>query len=107
MAGRAAGWRQRGRRWAGVLVQRDFRLLWVGETISNLGNAVTNLALPLVAVEVLHANALAVSVLYATGWLPWLVVGLPAGAWVDRVRRRGVMLGCDVCSFVFLLSVPV
>ncbi|MEV6155799.1 MFS transporter [Nonomuraea sp. NPDC052129] len=90
----------------GLLRQRDFRLLWIGESASSLGSAVTGVALPLVAVTVLHASPFAVSVLAAAVWLPWLLVGLPAGAWVDRLSRRGVMLAADWVSMAAFLSVP-
>ena len=79
----------------GVLQQRDFRLLWIGETTSKFGSAITGIALPLVAVTVLDASALAMGVLTAFAWLPWLLFGLPAGAWVDRWPRRTVMIVCD------------
>lgn len=44
--------------------------------------------------------------LSAASWLPWLLVGLPAGAWVDRLRRRPIMLSCDAVSLVVFGSVP-
>ncbi len=93
-------------RW-GVLAQRDFRLLWVGETASGLGNGITAVALPLIAVEVLDASSTAVGLLAAAVWLPWLVVGLPVGAWVDRTRKRPLMLACDLVSAAALVSIPV
>lgn len=86
---------------------RDFRLLWIGETTSRLGSNVTTVALPLVAVVTLHAGTFAVGALSAAVWLPWLVIGLPAGAWVDRLPRRPVMLVCDAVSAVLFVSVPV
>lgn len=85
---------------------RDFRLLWFGETTSTVGANISRVALPLVAVVTVHASTLQVSALTAAAWLPWLVVGLPAGAWVDRLPRRPVMLLCDVASLILLLSVP-
>ncbi|MFD1935071.1 MULTISPECIES: MFS transporter [Nonomuraea] len=91
----------------GLLRRRDFRLLWLGESASSLGSAVTGVALPLVAVTVLHSSAFAVSVLAAAVWLPWLLVGLPAGAWVDRLSRRRVMLVADWVSMAAFLSVPI
>ncbi|MGW0804099.1 MFS transporter [Nonomuraea sp. NPDC002799] len=91
----------------GLLRQRDFRLLWIGESTSSFGSAVTSVALPLVAVTVLHASAFAVSVLAAAAWLPWLLIGLPAGAWVDRLSRRTVMLVADWVSMAAFLSVPI
>ncbi|MEV4434837.1 MFS transporter [Streptomyces sp. NPDC049555] len=94
-----------GRRF-GVLRQRDFRLLWAGESASGLGSSITTIALPLTAVVVLHAGSLAVGVLAAAVWLPWLVVGLPAGAWVDQLRRRPVMITCNLVSAAGYASVP-
>ncbi|WP_433281504.1 MFS transporter [Pseudonocardia xinjiangensis] len=86
---------------------RDFRLFWVGETASLIGSAISTVALPLVAVEQLGAGPFAVGVITAAVWLPWLLVGLPAGVWVDRVIRRPVMLGADVVSMAAFASVPI
>lgn len=91
----------------GLLAHRDFRLLWLGETVSSLGSTVTTVALPLTAVTVLGANSFVVGLLNAAAWLPWLVIGLPAGAWVDRMRRRPIMLACDAVSLALFASVPV
>ncbi|WP_067175442.1 MFS transporter [Microtetraspora niveoalba] len=91
----------------GVLRQRDFRLLWIGETASGLGTSITTVALPLIAVVVLRADAFAVGLLAAVVWLPWPVIGLPAGAWVDRLRRRPVLIVCNLVSAVMYASVPV
>lgn len=91
---------------AGLLRVRDFRLLWIGESISSVGSAVTVVALPLVAVTDLHASAFAVSLLVAVAWLPWLVLGLPAGAYVDRLRRRPLMVAADVASLAAFASIP-
>ncbi|MCB5908815.1 MFS transporter [Streptomyces pinistramenti] len=85
---------------------RDFRQLWYGETAGKFGASVTSVLLPLTAVSVLHAGTFAVSVLNAASWVPWLVIGLPAGVWVDRLRRRTVMLVCDAVSCALFLSVP-
>ncbi|PWU59709.1 MFS transporter, partial [Micromonospora globispora] len=94
------------RRRGGLFRHRDFRLLWTGQTVSSIGSNVTTVALPLVAVAVLDATTFQVAVLTAAAWLPWLLVGLPAGAWVDRLRRRPVMILCDLVSAVLFLSVP-
>ncbi|SCG64109.1 MFS transporter [Micromonospora inositola] len=91
----------------GLFRHRDFRLLWTGQTVSSVGSNVTTVALPLVALAVLDATTFQVAVLTAAAWLPWLLVGLPAGAWVDRLRRRPVMIVCDLVSAVLFLSVPV
>jgi MFS family permease len=95
------------RRFGGLLRQRSFRLLWTGETISQLGNAMALVGVPLVAVTVLHASTFTVGVLAAAAWLPWLVIGLPAGAWVDRWPTRRVMIVCDVISALLYASVPI
>jgi MFS family permease len=95
------------RRAGGLLRQRNFRLLWIGETISQLGNAMAVVGVPLVAVIVLHASTFTLGVLTAAAWLPWLLIGLPAGAWVDRLPARRVMIVCDVVSAMLYASVPV
>ncbi|HXW87303.1 MAG TPA: MFS transporter, partial [Streptosporangiaceae bacterium] len=61
---------------------------------------------PLLAVIVLHASTFEVSVLTAANFLPWLVIGLPAGAWVDRLPGRQVMVVCDLISALLYASVP-
>ncbi|WP_327001929.1 MFS transporter [Dactylosporangium sp. NBC_01737] len=85
---------------------RDFRLMWVGQATSNLGTSVTSVALPLVAITLLDATAFQVAALSAATWVPWLLIGLPAGAWVDRLPPRALMVCCDVVSLVLYLSVP-
>jgi predicted MFS family arabinose efflux permease len=91
---------------AGLLRQRDFRLLWFGETVSRCGSAATDVALPLVAVATLHVSALTVGVLGAATWLPYLLISLPAGAWVDRFHRRPVMITSNIVSALLFVSVP-
>ncbi|MFD7666626.1 MFS transporter [Streptomyces sp. NPDC059788] len=86
---------------------RDFRLLWCGETAGKFGASVTGVAMPLIAVDTLHAGPFEVGLLSAAAWLPWLVIGLPAGAWVDRVRRRPVMLAAAAVSGALFAGVPV
>ncbi|MET8543584.1 MFS transporter [Kitasatospora sp. NPDC004799] len=86
---------------------RDFRLLWFGETAGRFGQSVTVLALPLIAVSTLHADTFAVSLLSAAPWVPWLVIGLPVGVWVDRLRRKQVMFWANIVCFVLFASVPV
>ena len=90
-----------------LLRHRDFRLLWGGETVSELGSQVSLLALPLLAVGPLHATALEMGLLTAASTAAFLVVGLPAGVWVDRMRRRRVMIGADVGRVIVLGSVPI
>ncbi|MEV4144860.1 MFS transporter [Amycolatopsis sp. NPDC049691] len=90
----------------GLWGNRDFRLLWTGETTSMLGSMVATTALPLVAVVTLRASTFQVALLTAVAWLPWLFVGLPAGAWVDRLPKRPVMLVCNTASMAVFGSVP-
>ena len=94
------------RRRGGLLRQRNFRLFWTGESISEVGNSVTVVVLPLVAIETLHATTFTVTLLTAMTWLPWVVVGVPAGAWIDRLPPRPVMLACDAVSIAAYVSVP-
>ena len=89
-----------------MLAQPDFRKLWIGETTSSLGTAVGSVALALVAVVTLKASPFMVGVLTAAAWVPWLFIGLVAGAWVDRWRRRTVMLVCDLVLLALFASVP-
>jgi MFS family permease len=94
-------------RFKGVLRRRDVRRLWFGETVSELGTTVSSLAVPLVAIVTLHAGPFAVSLLMAAAWLPWLLIGLPAGAWVDRLPARRVMIAADLAAVLAFASVPV
>ncbi|WP_238008766.1 MFS transporter [Dactylosporangium sp. AC04546] len=92
---------------AGLLRDHDFRQLFTADTISQVGTQVSVLALPLVAVLTLQASPLEVGVLTAAETAAFLLVGLPAGALVDRVRRRGAMVVADLLRAVLLVSVPV
>jgi MFS family permease len=86
---------------------RDFMRLWAGETVSTFGSQVTELALPLAAVLTLSAGPLAMGVLTAAGTAPYLVVALPAGVWIDRLRRRRrLMILADLGRAALLASVP-
>ncbi len=84
----------------------DFRRLWIGETVSQLGSMISGLALPLVAILVLHATIFQVGLLTALESAAFLIIGLPAGAWVDRMRFRSVLVVNDVLRAVALGSVP-
>ena len=90
----------------GLLRQRNFRLLWTGETISGAGSSMAAVGVPLLAVTTLRASTFAVSALTAAAYLPWLVIGLPAGAWADRRPPRPLMIGCDVAAALLYASLP-
>ena len=97
----------RRRRVGGLLRTRDFGLLWAGESISGFGSAITTVALPLVAVSTLHASVGMVALLTAATWLPWMLIGLPAGTWVDRWPRRRTLLTADLVSAAVLAAIPI
>jgi MFS family permease len=86
---------------------RGFGLLWFGEGVSLLGGATGGVLLPLLAVVELHAGPGWMGLLAAATWLPWLLIGLPAGAWVDRLPARAVMIAADLASALVVVSVPV
>ena len=85
----------------------DFLKLWVGQTISRFGSVVTRTALPLVALLVLGAGPLELAYVVIAQSLAVLVVGLVAGAWVDRIRRRPILIGTDVIRALILFSIPI
>ncbi len=84
----------------------DFRRLWVGETISQAGSQLTGLALPVLAVTVLRATPPQMGYLTAAETAAFLVVGLPAGALVDRWRTRRVLIAGDLVRAVALAGIP-
>lgn len=90
-----------------LIGQPGFRRLWFGQTVSEFGSQVTTLALALAAVLVLHASTFQVGLLTTTGFAAFLLIGLPAGVWVDRVRRKPVMVAADVTRTLVLASIPV
>ena len=85
----------------------DFLKLWSADTVSQLGSQVTLLAVPIVAITVLKATTFQVGLLSAVEMAPFLLVGLPAGAIVDRLRRRPVLIAGDVGRALALASIPI
>jgi len=92
---------------AGVLANRDFVRLWVGETVSLTGTQITQLALPLVAILTLHATVFQVGLLNATRYAPVVVLSLVAGVWLDRRRRRPALIASDLACALFVGLIPV
>ena len=86
---------------------RDFQRLWGARAVSELGSQVSLLALPLTALIALHARPYEVALLATAATLPNLALGIPAGVWIDRVRRRPVMIAADLGRATLLFSVPV
>ena len=82
------------------------RRLWLAGTVSMLGTEVSNLAIPLTAVLTLGAGSIGLGVLYASRDAPSLLFGLFAGPWVDRLRRRPVLIVCDLARAAVLISIP-
>src|SRR4051794_36645873 len=80
--------------------------LWAGQTVSELGTVVTRTAVPLVALLVLGAGPYEMALLVVAGSLAVLIVGLIAGAWVDRLRRRPLLIATDAVRSLLLLSIP-
>ena len=85
---------------------RAFTRLWVAHVTSGAGTAITNVALPLAAVLVLGATPTEMGLLAAAGSLPNLLFGLVAGVWVDRVKRRPILVWADIGRALLLITVP-
>jgi len=94
-------------RFGGLWRHRDFMRLWAGQTVSQFGSTITREALPYTAILALGASPLQMGLLGAAGAAPLLVLGLFAGVWVDRVRRRPLMIAADMGRALLLLSVPI
>ncbi len=85
----------------------DFLRLWTGETISQFGSQISQLAIPFTAILVLDATAFEVAALTTVEFLPFIIFTLPAGVWVDRMRRRPILIAGDVGRAVLLGSIPI
>jgi len=94
-------------RYLGLLREPNFRQLWLAQTVSQVGSEVTSLALPLVAVLVVGASAFEVAALSAIEFVARMLLALPAGAWVDRVARKRVLVGADLGRAAVLVIVPI
>ncbi|MFJ6483332.1 MULTISPECIES: MFS transporter [unclassified Streptomyces] len=87
--------------------RRDFRLFMSSHICNELGGSITYVALPLMAVLTLDASAWQAGLLSAAEHAAFLLLGLPAGAWVDRMRKRRVMMAADLARAVLLTALPV
>lgn len=85
----------------------DFLKLWAGQTISEMGSVVTRTAVPLVALLVLGAGPWEMALLVVSASLAVLLVGLVAGAWADRLRRRPLLIWTDAARAILLFSIPI
>ena len=91
----------------GALRHRDFRLFWAARAISVAGDRISLLALPTVAILLLGASSAEVGLLNAIGTLAWPALALFAGVWVDRMRRRRILVVTDLGRAVLVGSIPV
>src|SRR5579871_5916215 len=90
----------------GLWRHSEFRKLWAGQAISEVGSQVSQLAIPLAAALVLNATPAQMGLLGAFDFAPFLLLSLFAGVWVDRVKRRPVMIASDVGRTILLGSIP-
>jgi MFS family permease len=91
----------------GLLRHPNFLKLWTAETVSVFGSQISALAIPVVAVLILHAQAFEVALLGTVEFLPFILFTLPAGAWVDRLRRRPIMIVGDLGRAAVLSTIPI
>jgi MFS family permease len=81
--------------------------LWTGQSISEFGSQISALAIPWLAAVSLHATPFQFSLLGVLGFFPFIVFALPAGVWVDRLRRRPILIVGDASRAVLLALIPV
>ena len=86
---------------------RDFVKLWSAETISQFGTQVTLLALPIIAATTLNVTPFEFGLLGTIEFLPFILLSLPAGVWVDRLRRRPILIAGDLIRAAALTSIPI
>jgi MFS family permease len=91
----------------GLWSHPDVLKLWAGQSISELGSQVSGLAIPLLAAFNLNASAFQFSLLGVLGFLPFILFALPAGVWVDRLRRRYILIVGDAARAVLLGIIPI
>jgi MFS family permease len=85
----------------------DFLKLWTAETVSVFGTQISQFAIPVVAILILKVSPFEVALLGTIEFLPFILFTLPAGAWVDRLRRRPIMIVGDLGRAVALASIPI
>jgi MFS family permease len=91
----------------GLLRHPNFLKLWVAETVSVFGSQISGLAIPIVAAIILKVEPFEFALLGTIEFLPFILFTLPAGAWVDRLRRRPIMITGDVGRAIALLTIPI
>ena len=91
----------------GLLRHADFARLWTAETISQFGTQISLFAVPFTAITFLDATPFQVATLGTVEFLPFLLFTLPAGAWIDRLLRRPILISGDLVRAVSLLTIPI
>ena len=91
----------------GLWSHPDFLKMWAGQSISEVGSQISQLAIPLLAAISLHASPFEFSLLGVLGFLPFILFALPAGVWVDRLRRRRILIVGDSARAVLLALIPI
>src|SRR5690349_22054251 len=91
-----------GRLWS----HADFLKLWTGQSISEFGAQISQLAIPWLSAVGLHASPFEFSLLGVLGFLPFILFALPASVWVDRLRRRQILIVGDAARAVLLALIP-
>src|SRR5690242_2510395 len=90
----------------GLWRDADFMKLWTGQTISEIGSRVSREGVPLTAVLILNASPAQMGALTAVGATAVLLFGLVAGVWVDRLRRRPILITADLARAALLATIP-
>ncbi|ODP30114.1 hypothetical protein PTI45_00567 [Paenibacillus nuruki] len=91
----------------GLLKHHDFRNFWLGHTISSFGVQITTVAIPLIAALTLQASPLQMGILTAVEFLPFLLISLFVGVWVDRKPKRPMMIMSDIIRAIVLIGIPI
>ena len=104
--GPAAGSDGQPRGASSLLRHPDFLRFWTAQTVSQLGSQVSILAIPLVAISFLDSSPAEVALLSTMEFLPFVFFALPAGVWIDRLRRRPILIGADVARALLLATIP-
>jgi MFS family permease len=90
----------------GLWANADFLKLWAGQSVSEVGTQISGLAIPWLAAVGLHATPFEFSLLTVLGFLPFIIFALPAGVWVDRLRRRPLLIVGDAARAVLIGYIP-
>lgn len=94
-------------RTGGLWRHADFLKLWTAATVSGLGDEISGLAIPFLAIVILGATPFQIGLLGTLQFLPFILFTLPAGVWIDRMRRRPILIAGDVGRAVLLASIPI